>query len=154
MKKLLIMTLLAILPLAIWANEPEMGNQRFDPEKFQKMVEESITKAAGLTPEEAQALFPLFNEMKAKQREIGLKIYQLKKCANGDCKAYAKTINEINDLKVEMAQVESEYYIRILKVLPAEKVFKVMKADDDFHRRMVQGQHRKGNKTQKGSRKH
>lgn len=39
-----------------------------------------------------------------------------------------------------MAQLEESYYKRILKTVPAEKVFKVMSAEDDFHRRMVQGQ--------------
>ena len=37
-----------------------------------------------------------------------------------------------------MAEVEQEYYKRILKVVPANKVIKVMRAEDNFHRRMVQ----------------
>ena len=43
-----------------------------------------------------------------------------------------------------MAKLEQDCYKRILKVIPAEKVLKVMKAEDDFHRRMVQGSRRRG----------
>ena len=142
MKKLLILTLMVAWPFMSWAQALERGERRFDPEKFQKMVEESLTKAASLTPEEAKIFFPIYNEMRQKQRETGKQIHQLKKAPGTDEKSYAETVTKINQLKVEMAKIEQDFYKRVLKEVPAEKVFKVMCAEDDFHRRMVQG--RKG----------
>lgn len=141
MKQIILFALMCCMPLCAMSQPAEgRGDRRFDPQKFQQMVEQSLTKAASLTPEEAKAFFPLYNEMKTKQREMGGQIHQLKKSASGDDKAYTSTILKIKQLQVEMAELEQNYYKRILKVVPPEKVFRVMKAEDDFHRRMVQGQ--------------
>jgi polyhydroxyalkanoate synthesis regulator phasin len=141
-KRILFCCLFALSTIGAWAQpEPPKGQPRFDPAKFQQMVEESLTKAAELTADEAKAFFPLYTEMRKKQREMGRQIHDLKKNApQGDCKACAETITKIKRLQVEMAELEESYYQRFLKTLPAAKVFKVMKAEDDFHRRMVQGQ--------------
>jgi len=142
MKKILLIVLITVIPFAAWSQAPERGERHFDPEQFQKMVEESLTKAAALTPDEAKAFFPIYKEMRQKQRELGKQIHQLKKSPGTDEQSYAKTIAKINQLKVEMAKVEQDYYQRFIKMVPAEKVFKVMKAEDEFHRKMVKGQRR------------
>ena len=116
--------------------QPHDGAQ-FDPQKFQQMVEQTLTKAGGLTTAEAEAFFPLYNEMRAKQREIGRQIHDLKQSTPTSSKAYADTILRIKKLQLEMAELEQEYYKRILRKVSAEKVFKMMQAEDDFHRRMV-----------------
>lgn len=149
MKKIFLCLLVVMSSMCLWAQPGQKGQPQFDPQKFQEMVEASLTQAAGLTPDEAKAFFPLYNEMRAKQREMGKQIFELKKNAKGDAKAYAETIQKINQLKVDMAVVEQSFYKRIVKTVSAEKVFKVMKAEDDFHRRMVQ---RQRNRRPEGSR--
>ena len=104
------------------------------------MVEASLAKTACFTPEEAKAFFPQYNEMRERQRKMGVQIYELKKNTKSDAKSCSESILKINQLKVEMAEVERDFYKRIVKVVPADKVYKVIKAEDDFHRRMVQGQ--------------
>ena len=138
MKRNIFLLMLMFMPLLTWA-QPQGGDRPFDPVKFQQMVEESLTKAACFTPEEAKAFFPLYNEMRAKQRDLGTQIHNLKKNVKGDANAYNETILKIKCLLVQSAQIEESYYKRMLKVVPAEKVFKVMMAEDDFHRRMVRG---------------
>ena len=143
MKKVVFCCLFALFTIGAWAQQPEppKGQPRFDPQKFQQMVEESLTKAAELTADEAKSFFPLYTEMRKKQREMGRQINELKKDApQGNEKACAETISKIKRLQVEMAELEESYYKRFLKAIPAEKVMKVMKAEDDFHRRMVRGQ--------------
>ena len=145
MKRTILFLAMAVFTLTIWAQPGQQnGVPRFDPQKYQQMIEESLTKAACLTPEEAKAFFPLYNEMRAKQREVGKQIHELKKNASGDAKQYAETIQKINQLKVDMAVLEQKYYKRMVNAVPADKVFKVIKADDEFHRRMVQGQRNRG----------
>lgn len=153
MKKFLMtMFVVAVSLCALAQPNGQKGQPRFDPQKFQQMVEESLTKAASLTADEAKAFFPLYNEMRERQCKMGVQIYELKKNVKGDAKSYAEAIQKINQLKVDMAEVERDTYKRILKVVPAEKVFKVMKAEDEFHRRMVQGQRNRRPQGQQGQR--
>ena len=141
MKRCLMTMLVAVVCMVTWA-QPGMqkGQPRFDPQKFQQMVEASLAKVADLTPEEAKAFFPQYNEMRERQRKMGVQIYELKKNTKSDAKSCSESIQKINQLKVEMAEVERDFYKRIIKVVPADKVYKIIKAEDDFHRRMVQGQ--------------
>jgi len=150
MKKILLTMFMMVLSMASWAQNYGNGQPRFDPDKFQQMVEQSLAKAACLTPEESKVFFPQYNAMREEQRKMGAQIYELKKNVKNDAKSYSAAILKINQLKVDMAEVEQNFYKRILKSVPAEKVFKLIKAEDDFHRRMVQGQrggsHRSNNR--------
>lgn len=124
---------------------------RFDPEKFQQDMLMNITRAAGFTPAESQAFIPLYKEMRKELRTISAKIHELKTKKYETDKEYLDALNKIKRLQVEMAEVEASYYKRICKVVPAEKMFKLMLAEDQFHRQMVKGgtqhqwqQHRNG----------
>ena len=140
MKRRAFMALMALFTMNLWAQQTQgAGKPRFDPQEFQLRMEEALTRQAGLTADEAKAFFPIYNEMKGKQRAISVQIHQLKTQCKPDEAAYTATITKIKQLLVESAQLEQTYYRRLLEVVPASKVFKVMKAEDDFHRRMVQG---------------
>lgn len=140
MKRITFMALMALFTMNLWAQQtPQTGAPRFNPQEFQQRMEEALTRQAGLTHEEAKAFFPIYKEMKEKQRGIGAQIHELKKQCKPDEASYAATITKIKQLSVESVQLEQTYYRRLLEVVPASKVFKVMKAEDDFHRLMVQG---------------
>lgn len=140
MKRIAFVALIALFTMNLWAQQTQgAGKPRFNPQEFQQRMEEALTRQAGLTADEAKAFFPIYQEMKDKQRAIGVQIHQLKKQCQPDEAAYTTTITKIKQLLVESAQLEQNYYRRLLEVVPASKVFKVMKAEDDFHRRMVQG---------------
>lgn len=117
-------------------NKPE----RLSPQEFTKQMESFIVKEACLSPTEANAFFPIFHEMNKKQRGINWKIGELKKRvlpANATDKDYYAIIKEINSLKVESAELEETYYKKMCKVVSARKVHAIMKAEDNFHRRML-----------------
>ena len=112
----------------------------FSPQDFVKHLESFIVREACLTPTEATDFFPIFHEMHDKQRGINWKIRELKKRslpADATDKDYYNIIKEINDLKVESAELESSYYKKMCKVVPAKKVHAAIKAEDRFHRRML-----------------
>lgn len=138
-----LLTIAAALLLSVAASaQPQEGNgrPRFNPEEFKQRMEQALTKEAGLTAEEAKAFFPIYHEMKAKQRERINQIRELKKKPYTTQEAYADAIAKIKNLQVDMAKVELDYYKKLVKAVPAEKVFKAMSAEDKFHRQMVQGQ--------------
>ena len=113
--------------------------EKFNPEKFRADLEEFIAEEANLTKSEGKLLFPIFHEMKEKQRSLQETIFQLKRntpSSNATDKDYSATIQKIKSLEVEKAELEELYYKKMCKTIPARKVFLVMKAEDKFHRKM------------------
>jgi hypothetical protein len=118
MKRMVILALTALFTIGLWAQAPEQGKPRFDPKEFQQRMEAELTRQAGLTPEEAKLFFPLYKEMKEKQRNIGVQIHELKKGQKDDATC-AATIARIKQLQVESVQLEQTYYKRLVEAVPA-----------------------------------
>lgn len=111
-----------------------------NPEEFRIMHEKYIIEQTHFTPEEAEKFFKLMNEMKEKQRNLHRQIMQLKKkkfASNTSKKEYASTVQKITSLSVQSAELEDSYYKRILKAVPADKVFKAMSSEDEFFRTVL-----------------
>ncbi|MBQ8453790.1 MAG: hypothetical protein IJ537_00390 [Bacteroidaceae bacterium] len=124
------------------------GRGKFNPEEFKAKLECFITGEAGFSEAEAGAFYPIYHEMKGKQRQIQRNIFQLKKDAqqgNASDKDYSRTINKIKELGVEMAQIEANYYKKLCNAVPPQKVYKAMCAEDKFHRQMLEGFGHRGN---------
>ena len=121
------------------AQSPQRG--KFNPEEFKAKLEKYITGEVGFTQAEAQAFFPIYFEMKGKQRRLQHSIYQLKKnapCENAEEKDYAINIQKIKDLGVEIAQLEVNYYKKMCGAVSPRKVYAAMQAEDRFHRMMLE----------------
>ncbi|MBO5180326.1 MAG: hypothetical protein J6B92_00300 [Paraprevotella sp.] len=129
------------MTLSLSALQAQQQKKRFSPEEFKAKLEQCITRKASLTPEEAKAFFPIFHEMRTKQRELMEGIRKLKRQdmpADAKDKDYASVVSEINKKKIESAKLEADYYNKLCKAVPAQKVYKAMKAEDRFHRDMLQ----------------
>lgn len=144
MKKLFIILFVMIAAIPAYAQHPQQGNgqqgwsQRFNPEEFMKRMEGYISMKAGLTPEESEKFFPVYREFKNKQRELTFKEQALKRTQPANDHEYEKVVNEIACLSVQIAKLEQTYYPKFCKLIPAKKVFKVLQAENDFHRDMIQ----------------
>ena len=140
MKKGILFALGILVPVC-FALAQQHRRGKFDPEEFKAKLENFVTSQAGFTPEEAQAFYPIYHEMKGKQRQLQRSIYRLKKNApteNTDEQDYANTIQRIKDLGVEMAQLEVAYYKKMCNAVSPQKVYKAMCAEDVFHRKMLE----------------
>ena len=138
MKKLVLSFSFLLLGIALMAQPQQRG--KFNPQEFKAKLESYVTAEAGFTQSEAQAFYPIYFEMKGKQRGIQRKIFQLKKNApqTGADKDYSLIIQKIKDLGVEMAQLEVTYYKKLCQVVSPQKVYKAMCAEDQFHRKMLE----------------
>ena len=140
-KKYLLLIVMMLMSIGMQALEPcSNDGPRFDPNQYRKMLEEHITCKAGLTPSEAQAFFPIFHEMKGKQRDMNRKIMEIKmscRKAEKTDKEYANSIEEIKELNANIAKIEATYYKKLCKAVSAKKVFLAMQAEDFFHRDML-----------------
>ena len=63
--------------LTMMAQPQQRG--KFNPEMYKAKLESYITGEAGFTPAEAQAFYPIYHEMKDKQRQLQRRIFWLKK---------------------------------------------------------------------------
>ena len=136
MKRLLVtLSVVLFLSVSAFADEP----QKFSPEKFQAEMEQFITQEACLSPEEAAKFFPLLREMHQKQRAVYHKIRQATKQQPADDKACETTLKECDKLNIELRQVEQTYHLKMMKAIPAKKVYDAIMAENNFHRRMMRG---------------
>ena len=115
------------------------GSRKFSPKEFRTNLERFITKHAGFTSEESQAFYPLYHEMKDRQRDVQHSIFKLKEGLkpNASEEDYAKTIQSITSLNRKKSQIEETYYKKMCQAVPASKVDQAMRAEDKFHRQML-----------------
>lgn len=129
----LLMMLFAVASLNVAAQ----GHNRFNPAKFKADLEKFITVEACLTPREAAAFFPLYDEMNNKQRVLYDKMRELRRMKPIDEERCKKVIAEIDQLEIEIKQLQSNYHARFLSVISASKLFDVIKAESKFHRQAM-----------------
>ena len=140
MKRQTTIIALALL-LALPALAQNDKRPRFDPEEFKTKMEAYIAQRACLTQGECEKVFPIYHEMKEKQRQLQKKEHELKyKTLKPDDaeKNYQDALAQIAELHVEGAKIESTYYKKMCKAVSAKKVYGIILAEDAFHREMLQ----------------
>ncbi len=140
----------AILSLAIMLcsiagmtaqEKQQQGKKRhFSHEEFQAKQKEYITRKAQLTPEEAEAFFPLFFELQKKKFTLerdarrSIKKKRGEKMNEEQCREF---VNKMSDVKIEVAKLEKEYSAKYLNVIPACKLLGVQHAEISFQRDLM-----------------
>lgn len=106
----------------------------FDPVKFETDLEQFIASEVGLTPGEASAFFPVYREMRKKQLAYFGEERRLCHVDPTDEKACAEAIRKRDKNDIELKVLQQTYHERFMTMLPATKVFRVLKAENKFHR--------------------
>ncbi len=137
--KTLLTSIAMVLLLALPAQAQDNKRPRFNPEEFKARMETYIAQKAELSPAESEKVFPIYHEMKAKQRDLMQQEYKLKRNSIGDSeKAHQEALLKIVKLHKEAADIEETYYKKMFKAISAKKVYAIMRAEDAFHREMLQ----------------
>ncbi len=108
----------------------------FNPQKFEKELQQFIIQQAGLTPAESAKFFPLFDEMQKKQRKLFDEMRLMRFVNTDDDKASLQAIRKMDETDLEIKKLQQEYHAKFCKILPAGKVLKIIRADEKFHRRI------------------
>ena len=135
MKKILLITLFLFTLVSARAEE----QQKFSPEKFQADLEQFITQEASLTADEVAKFFPIYREMQSKQRTVYKQMKELGKNKPTDEKACRKAVEKRDELELEQKRICQSYHAKFFEVLPASKVYDVIRAENRFHRRALRG---------------
>ena len=112
------------------------GRERVNPEGLRARMDAYLTKKANLTAEEAKAVLPIFKELKDKQRELHMQMIKIKRETKPGSD-FEKALLRIAELNKQAVSLESDYYERMCKAVSAEKAFRIVKAEDKFHRGML-----------------
>ena len=139
-KHLLTLLLLFFMAITASAQGQQRNKPHFSPEEFQAKQQAYITEKAGLTPEEAEAFFPLFFELQKKKFDLergarkDFKKQRNEQMTEEECR---KFVYNMADVKIEIAKLEREYIDKYLEVLPACKVRRVQHAENSFQRDLM-----------------
>ena len=153
--KQLITIICILLTLSVSAQDrrPNPSGQ-FSPAEYAKQQREFFTKNAQLTQEEADAFFPIYNELQQKKREINRQIRMTMRQEGGAQISEEQSLKAIDakaDANIRIAELEKEYLKKFKEVLPASKILKVQNAEEHFNSQMLKDiQQSRGHQFQQG----
>lgn len=140
MKKLLIWTIGLLISTAnLFAQH---GSKHIDVDKFKADKVAFITTTLNLTPEEAQAFWPIYNEFDKKKWEL---IKEHRKISDimsegidgKSDEEYIDLSRKFSSIKSMEGKLASDYNEKFLEVLPPKKVVQLYKVEYDFRRNML-----------------
>lgn len=131
MKKVLFSLIMLVVVCTIGAQkEPKM----FDADRFQAALEQFITTEAALSPAEAEVFFPLYREYIRKQHALSKDMHMRNRYKPATDKECREAIEYSDDIEIEIKELQKEYHRKFMKVLPAGKVYDILRAEGKFHR--------------------
>lgn len=125
--------------VTLWA-QGKLSEEKRKEFEAQKIA--FFTQALELTPEEAAVFWPLYNEMMKKIREQDAKVWEMYRQAH---KAKKRTPEQEEQQVIDMLEheqkmldIKKEYYLRLLKVVPAQKIARLDRTERKFHKQLFQ----------------
>lgn len=134
--KKIILTLLACLFLH--TAYAQTNGPKFDPVKFRLELVEFVVDEAGLSPAEKIVAAPIYDEFLTKKQELFKQMGKYRKFKGTNDKSYADAIEVMDRIAIEMKTLQQTYHRRLLKMLPAKKVYAMIRAEKVFNKRSFQ----------------
>jgi len=137
-------------------NQPTPNRSgQFSPAEYAKQQQEFFTKNAELTPTEAEAFFPVYNELQQKKRELNREIRRIMRQEPGTQVSEEQSLKAIDaqaDVNIKIAELEKEYLQKFKQILPASKILKVQNAEEQFNSQILKDiQQSRGHQFQQGA---
>lgn len=133
MKKYLLLFCLLLFAVV---SVPAQPRGHFNPERFEADLERHVISAAQLTERESAQFLPVYREMRKKQVSLMGRRRQLRNNKNA-----ADVIRQQDQIDLKLKKLQQQYHERFLRILPAEKVLKVISTEDQFHRQAFKKRH-------------
>jgi Spy/CpxP family protein refolding chaperone len=145
-KYIFILITLFITSLTSFAQDGPL-RQRFKQKKEQvkSLKVAFITNELDLTPDEAAKFWPLYNAFEDKQQEIRkqkMKAFMDRKDDNSidklSEKEAATMLSQMESTEEELYQLKKKFIANLKGVLPATKILKLKKAEEEFSKKLLQ----------------
>ncbi len=142
MKKLILISCLTFLSFGFLSAQEKHGP---DPEMFEKIKAEKIsffTSKLDLTPTEAQAFWPVYNEFEKKRFDIQRQIHEFErmpdeKFASLSDSEIEKLTDKYVDSYEQQASLLKEYNKQFQKILPRKKVLLMYRTENEFRSHLI-----------------
>lgn len=150
MKKLFLISMLSIFTVSVLVAQERRGPS---PEILEKIKTEKIsffTSKLDLTPVEAQAFWPVYNEFEKKRFELQRQIHQFERMPDetitnlSETEIEKMTNNYIDSFEKE-ALLLKEYNKQFQKILPKKKVLMLYRTENEFRSHLIR-EYKKGQK--------
>lgn len=134
MKHILLIIIMIITSINVNAEQEE---RKFNPQQFRRDQEAFIIKDAKLSPQEANAFFPLFRELQDKQRALFGQQMKLARQRPANDRDASRLIEEMDEIELKIAKLKSQYHTKFCRAIPAMKVQRCIKAEERFKHRVM-----------------
>lgn len=125
---------------------PRPPRPPFNPVQFEKDLEQFIVTEAGLTPAESSKFFPLYREMRKKQMVFFNEMQRDRFVDVSNDRECERVIRESDQRDLDLKRLQREYHTKFLKIMSPSKVFKVIRAEEKFHRNIFKKMARRDGK--------
>ncbi len=137
MNRIVIIILLFIFASSSSFAQERKGEGRQMRKRIEAQKVSYITQKLDLSPTEAQAFWPLYNELEKKKHDIRDKSRILfKKLYHGKDSLPEKELLKISDhlidFRLESVQIEKVYHSKFKKILPARKILDLYHTEKQF----------------------
>ena len=134
-KSFILLVSLMVFSISLKAQETQSKSDKEQEIKSQKIA--FFSDKIGLTPEEAQVFWPIYNNYWAKKNEVIANrkknmIYFADHSENMSNNEMIKYADQYINYEIQLAELLDEYHIKFKKILPIEKVMKIYLADYEF----------------------
>ena len=141
-----------LMSIAISISAQPGQGRRFSEhhEKIHSRKVAFITNKLELTPTEAQAFWPVYNEFTKKQKELMQEKAITPSCYSDIDEMSEAELIELAEKEVIMAEavasLRREYHEKYMEVLPVKKVIKLYIAEKEFNRELFREMRRKSHR--------
>ena len=132
MKKIMLALLMAVVTFSAYADEKKDGRNPF--QEFAKRQEKAIIDEALLSEKQVEAFMPIYREYKKSLFQLGRQKYELKKNSREN---FGAVRSQLADIEKKEAEVKKNFYEKGANAITAEKMFRVIRAEDRFHHNML-----------------
>lgn len=142
MKRLFVITVLLISSGLLLAQDEPDQVQR-DPkavEKIQALRTAYISDKLGLTPEQAEKFWPVYREFTQERSKLRQELKDAQRNTdpnNSDPKSQQALVDLGLEVKQKELNLEKDYSGRLLKVITAQQVLSLRKAETDFRELVI-----------------
>ena len=152
LKSVVVLVLFVGFAFSVNAQDSELKLNREQEIKSQKIA--FFSDKIGLTPEEAQIFWPIYNDYWAKKNkiistrkeEMTYFANQSDNMSNDEMIRYA---DKYIGFEMNLAELLDEYHVKFKKILPIDKVMKIYLADYEFKTYLLKKIRESGNNNKK-----
>lgn len=126
-----------VLCFMFFALDISAQQNKFEPQRFQVEFRQYVIKAAALSNSDADAFFPMNDDLQNQKRELRDQIQQINQKKPSDDDESRRMLEETDSLEIKIKELERDYHRKMMDVISPTKLFEIMNAQSQFLRQTL-----------------